>query len=125
MIAGEGIGPKVQLSLEELEMDQLFINSQHSYELVLANRGDIDAMFTIVPVTPESTFAGFFKFTPPDGIVTPGGYQAIAVAFKSSVLGTFRERFQVQIDGLPQKLEVTFRYPSHNISLDMFHMNSG
>ncbi len=119
----------MQLSLEELDIDQIFINSEHSYELVLANKGDIDAMFTIVPASStdasvstlpppigahagslSGAFSGFFRFTPGDGIVTPGNYQAISVTFRSTLLGNFRETFYFQIDGSPQKLQVTFMY---------------
>lgn len=108
-VRGEGCGPKVQLSFEQMSMGQIFVNSQHSYELVLANKGDIDAVFNIVPKSSSSQFASCFQFSPFDGIVNPGGHQAILVSFASKLLGSFQQEFLVQVDGSNQKLVFAFQ----------------
>ena len=52
-VTGEGIGPRVQLSFDKIDLGNVFIESEHSYEVVLANRGDIDAIFSVLsPGTP-------------------------------------------------------------------------
>lgn len=106
-IRGEGLGPKIQFSFDHLEMGNIFINSSHTYEVVLANKGDIDAMFNLLPT--NSVFGPMFSFNPSEGIVMPDGHQAIQISFRSPVLGDFQENFYFQIDGSPEKLCVCFR----------------
>ncbi len=101
---GFGIGPKVQLSFDRLDMGNIFVNSAHTYEVVLANKGDIDAIFSIMPQ--NTVFGPKFSFNPSEGIVMPDGHQAIQVTFNSSVLGDFEEEFSIQIDGSPDTLKL-------------------
>ncbi|CAH1779299.1 unnamed protein product [Owenia fusiformis] len=105
-IKGDGIGPKVQFSFDSLDMGNIFISSSHAYEVVLANKGDIDAMFSLLPN--NSVFGPRFSFNPSEGIVMPDGHQAIQVTFNSPILGDFSEDFYFQIDGSPEKLKLTF-----------------
>ena len=107
-IRGDGTGPKVQFSFDHMDMGNIFINSTHTYEVVLANKGDIDAIFSLLPLS--SVFGPKFQFNPPEGIVMPDGHQAIQVTFKSPILGDFEEEFLFQIDGSPEKLKLTFTY---------------
>jgi hypothetical protein len=44
-IRGDGAGPKVEFSFNELDMGNIFIGSTHMYEIVMANKGDIDAIY--------------------------------------------------------------------------------
>ena len=103
---GDGTGPRVQFSFDELDMGNIFVNSTHTYEVVLANNGNIDAIFSIMPT--NSLFGPKFTFNPSEGIVMPDGHQAIQITFKSPILGDFREDFFFQIDGSPEKLKLTF-----------------
>ncbi|XP_059164892.1 hydrocephalus-inducing protein homolog isoform X11 [Physella acuta] len=105
-IKGDGAGPKVDFSFEYLEMGNIFIGSKHLYEIVIANKGDIDAIFSVVPNS--STFGPCFAFNPSEGIVMPGGHQAIEVSFSSPYLGDFQEVFCFQIDGQPLQSKITF-----------------
>ncbi|XP_028665442.1 hydrocephalus-inducing protein homolog [Erpetoichthys calabaricus] len=106
-IKGEGIGPKLVSSFDKLDMGNIFIGSKHSYEVLLANKGDIDAIFTLVP--PVSALGACFTFNPSEGIVLPGGFQAIHVKFSSGILGDFQEDFQFSVDSSPQNISITFR----------------
>ncbi|XP_025115052.1 hydrocephalus-inducing protein-like isoform X4 [Pomacea canaliculata] len=106
-IRGDGAGPKVEFSFEVLDMGIIFIGSKHSYEIVLANKGDIDAIYSVLPNS--SLFGPCFSFNPAEGIVMPGGHQAIQIAFSSSHLGDFSEEFSFQVDGLPDNLKVTLK----------------
>ncbi len=101
---GVGIGPKVQLSFDRLDMGNIFVSSAHTYEVVLANKGDIDAIFSIMPQ--NTVFGPKFSFNPSEGIVMPDGHQAIQVTFNSSILGDFEEEFSIQIDGSPETLKL-------------------
>ena len=47
------------------------------FKVILKNSGDIDAVFSYVQS--ESLFGQQFEFTPTEGIIVPGGYQAIQV----------------------------------------------
>ena len=105
-IRGDGCGPKVQLSFDDLDMGNIFVNSIHTYEVVLANKGDIDAIFSVLPS--NTIFGPKFSFNPAEGIVMPDGHQAIQVTFQSPTLGNFKEDFYVQIDGSPHKLCLSF-----------------
>ena len=51
-------------------------------QVVLANKGDIDAVFSYIHS--QSMFGPLFTFSPSQGIVRPGGYQAIKVCFNLS-----------------------------------------
>ncbi|XP_052230840.1 hydrocephalus-inducing protein-like isoform X4 [Dreissena polymorpha] len=105
-IKGDGIGPRVQFSLESLDMGNIFIGSKHYYEIVMANKGDIDAIYSVIPN--QTVFGPCFQFNPAEGIVMPGGHQAIQVSFQSPYLGDFEEEFCFQVDGQPELLKVTF-----------------
>ncbi|KAG2469946.1 HYDIN protein, partial [Polypterus senegalus] len=105
-IKGEGIGPKLVSSFDKLDMGNIFVGSKHSYEVLLANKGDIDAIFTLVP--PVSALGACFTFNPSEGIVLPGGFQAIHVNFSSGILGDFQEDFQFSVDSSPQNISITF-----------------
>ena len=48
-----------------------------NFQVILANKGDIDAVFSYLPS--ETLFGQEFTFVPTQGIVRPGGYQAIQV----------------------------------------------
>ncbi|XP_041375521.1 hydrocephalus-inducing protein homolog [Gigantopelta aegis] len=105
-IRGDGQGPNVEFSFDTLKMSNIFIGSVHMYEVVLSNKGNIDAIFSVIPRT--SIFGPCFQFNPAEGIVMPGGYQAIQIIFKSPYLGDFSEEFSFQVDGSPQQLTITF-----------------
>ena len=46
-------------------------------QVILCNKGDIDAVFRLL--LPNTQFGPQFSFYPSQGIVIPGGYQAIQV----------------------------------------------
>jgi hypothetical protein len=53
-------------------------------QVVLANKGDIDAVFSYIHS--QSMFGPLFTFSPSQGIVRPGGYQAIKVLYLTELL---------------------------------------
>jgi len=107
-ISGQGLGPQVSFSFQRVDVGRVFVFSTHSFEVVLANVGAIDAIFSLMP--PTTTLGRCFRFEPSEGIVMPDGHQAISVTFSSRVVGDFVEDFFFQIDGALEKAKITFRY---------------
>ena len=100
-LTGIGAGPKVQLSIEKLDIGSVFIGSTHVYEVVLSNRGFIDAIYNVN--LPNTQFAKYFNFEPNEGLISPNGYQAINITLTCDQLGDFVEKFDFTIDGKPDK----------------------
>jgi len=79
------------------------------FQIVLVNQGDIDAIFSLVPDnSPDSRFYDF-RFDPVEGIVLPGGHQAVEIMFRSENLGKFSQDFRFSIDASPEQLELTIK----------------
>ncbi|KAI5620965.1 hydrocephalus-inducing protein-like, partial [Silurus asotus] len=106
-IKGEGIGPKLQFNFDLLDIGNVFIGSKHSYEVLVGNKGLIDAPYKLMP--PTTAMGLCFSFIPPEGIVPPGACHALEVHFSSDKLGTFSEEFYFTVLGNPQPLILTFR----------------
>jgi hydrocephalus-inducing protein len=107
-LTGIGIGPKIQLSIEKLDVGSIFIGSTHVYEVVLANKGFIDAIYS-VNIPSNTQFGKCFSFEPNEGLISPSGYQAISVMFKSDKLGDFNETFEFTIDGKSEKYSLVIQ----------------
>lgn len=105
-VQAEGIGPNVHFSFDSVDMGNIYVFSTHTYEIVLANRGDIDAMFSLLPS--NSSCRPCFQLNPAEGIIMPGGFQAIQVFFSSRIVGNFVEEFCFQVDGLSDPVTVVF-----------------
>ncbi|KAL5021171.1 hypothetical protein ScPMuIL_000326 [Solemya velum] len=104
-VRGDAIGPKVQFSFETMDMGNIFIGPTHTYEIVMANKGDIDAIYSLLPKS--SIFGPCFQFNPAEGIIMPGGHQAIQIMFSSPYLGDFEEEFCFR-GGQPEQFKVKF-----------------
>ncbi|XP_078527074.1 hydrocephalus-inducing protein homolog isoform X2 [Lissotriton helveticus] len=104
-IKGEGMGPQLRFNFDQLDIGKVFVNSLHSYEVILTNKGSIDAIFTLLP--PSTALGSSFTFDPNEGIVLPGGHQAIQISFSTSILGEFNEEFKFEIDGSPVSISFT------------------
>lgn len=78
----------------------------------MVNKGDIDAIFGLAKATSSQNIDEKFTFNPNEGIILPGGHQAIKINFKSSNLGKIEERFTFNIDGSNHPLTFTIRLVS-------------
>ncbi len=101
-IKGEGLGPRLQFSFDVLDIQSVFVNSGHAYEVrsyskhchlgamfimdlmfpftckvILENKGDIEAEYSLVPT--DTLFGPKFTFVPSSGQLPPGGLQVIQV----------------------------------------------
>ncbi|KAM5262598.1 hydrocephalus-inducing protein homolog [Ctenodactylus gundi] len=106
-IKGEGVGPKIHFNFELLDIGKVFIGSTHCYEAVLSNKGRIDALFHVIP--PSSALGTCFVFIPREGIIEPGGVQAVQISFSSGLLGHFEEEFLVSVKDSPEPVKLTIR----------------
>ncbi|KAJ3106206.1 hypothetical protein HDU97_006839 [Phlyctochytrium planicorne] len=106
-LKGEGIGPKARFSYDVLDIDEVFINTAHQYEVFLENRGDIDFKYSLQ--RPPTLFGPKFRFSPESGSLAVGEQQLIKIHFNSDILGAFTEEFNFQLDGAPAPLSLTFR----------------
>ncbi|KAM9301954.1 hydrocephalus-inducing protein homolog [Gastrophryne carolinensis] len=106
-LRGEGLGPKLCFSFDQLDIGKVFVGSSHSYEVILTNQGAIDGIFSLAP--PTSAVASCFSFTPSEGIILPDGHQAIEIALCCGILGEFQEEFRFSVDGSPDDITLTVR----------------
>uniref|UniRef100_A0A669QXT0 HYDIN axonemal central pair apparatus protein n=1 Tax=Phasianus colchicus TaxID=9054 RepID=A0A669QXT0_PHACC len=106
-IRGEGEGPRLRFSFDQLDIGKVFVGSAHSYEAILFNKGAIDALFHVVP--PSTALGSCFAFLPHEGLVPPGGLQHIRISFCSTILGQFTEELGVSVHGCPQPVTLTVR----------------
>nr|XP_033799169.1 hydrocephalus-inducing protein homolog isoform X3 [Geotrypetes seraphini] len=104
---GEGIGPRLLLNFDQLDIGKIFVNSAHGYEAVLSNKGYIDAIFTLIP--PSTALGSGFLFNPSEGIILPDGHQVIEITFSTSKLGDFTEVFMFNVDGSPEPVNLTIK----------------
>ncbi|KAF3689156.1 Hydrocephalus-inducing protein Hy-3 [Channa argus] len=106
-IKGEGIGPKLQLNYNLMDMKNVFVGDKDCYEVLLTNSGLIDAPFKLS--SPDTAFGRCFSFHPEEGVVPSGACQIVEVTFHSHVLGTFSEDLLLTVIGQPEPLILTFR----------------
>ncbi|XP_065519856.1 hydrocephalus-inducing protein-like [Lathamus discolor] len=113
-ISGEGVGPQVQLSCDQLSIGEVTVGSSHSYRVFLLNRGVTETPFSVV--SPETVLGSCFTFGPREGMLLPFDHQAIWISFNASVVGQFTEEFQFNVKGSPEPLTLTVTGPA-------FHFN--
>ncbi|XP_068883105.1 hydrocephalus-inducing protein homolog isoform X4 [Aphelocoma coerulescens] len=107
LLIGEGLGPQLHFSFEELDIGEVFVRAAHSYEAILLNNGPIEASFRLVP--PTTAMSSCFTFLPQEGIVAPGRLQAIQISFCPTVLGEFKEEFWFRVTESPKPVTLTIR----------------
>ncbi|EKX37002.1 hypothetical protein GUITHDRAFT_78541 [Guillardia theta CCMP2712] len=104
---GRGIGPKVSLSYNVMDIGEVFINSVSEYDLQLVNQGEIEAYFELLPC--DSVFGSKFTFEPSKGVLGVGQKAEIRVLFSSDILGEFSEDFSWSLYGTPLPLHLSMR----------------
>ncbi|GAA6221266.1 hydrocephalus-inducing protein homolog [Lates japonicus] len=105
-IKGEGMEPQVQLNYNLMDMKNVFIGAKNCYEVLVSNKGLIDAPFKLS--SPDTTFGHCFSFSPEEGVVPSGACQTVEVTFHSRILGTFSEDLLLAVTGQPKPLTLTF-----------------
>ncbi|GAA6093510.1 hydrocephalus-inducing protein homolog isoform X1 [Tachysurus ichikawai] len=90
-----------------LDIGNIFVCYKHCYEVLVSNKGLINAPHRLIP--PTTAVGLCFSFSPPEGMVPPGACHVLEVRFFSDKLGTFSEEFYFTVLGNPQPLILTFR----------------
>uniref|UniRef100_A0A1X7SV74 HYDIN/VesB/CFA65-like Ig-like domain-containing protein n=2 Tax=Amphimedon queenslandica TaxID=400682 RepID=A0A1X7SV74_AMPQE len=103
-LKGEGLGPKLRFSFDSLDIQNIFVNSAHAYEVILENQGDIDASYSMR--SSSSLFGPKFTFNPSSGHLSPDGLQAIQISLSSAALGSFDEEFEWDVEGSDKTLKL-------------------
>jgi adenylate kinase family enzyme len=120
VLKGLGIGPKASFSYDELDVNQVFVESAHRYEVQLINQGDIEVDFRLVPR--EGRFGSRFHFEPSSGTIPVGGQCEITVNFKPTELGDFHEVFDWVLKGSAIGVTLAFKgksiRPSFNFDVE-------
>ena len=106
-IQATGIGPQASFTYDVLDIGDVFVNSKHTYELVMENSGEIDAEYDLQPS--DTPFGPKFKFAPESGMLAVGEAHKIEVSFCSEILGEFSEHFHYNLKGSQQPLSVHFK----------------
>ncbi|CAM9551896.1 unnamed protein product [Chrysoparadoxa australica] len=117
-LGGRGIGPKMILSFDVMDVGDVFVNSLHSYDLTLINKGDIPATWNLVP--PLNPIGSKFSFEPMAGTLGVGESVVVVATFCSDILGEFCEDFQVHLVG--NEVPLTCQLKGHVMG-PTFHMN--
>ena len=106
-LQGTGIGPRIVLSYNVIDIGEVFINSVSEYDVDLINQGDISAAYELAPSF--SVFGSKFKFEPSAGTLMVASREKVRISFSSDVLGEFEESFEWALLGTPLPLILTLR----------------
>ena len=106
-LQGTGIGPRIVLSYNVIDIGEVFINSVSEYDVDLINQGDISAAYELAPS--YSVFGSKFRFEPSVGNLMVAHREKVKISFSSDVLGEFEESFEWALLGTPLPLILTLR----------------
>ena len=106
-LQGRGLGPKATWLYDSLDIADVYVNSEHKYEVVLENHGDIDCDYSLEPN--NSLMASYFTFTPNAGHLRSRQQQMVEVRFCSSMLGELNETFVWKLHGQPDPLPLVLK----------------
>uniref|UniRef100_T1FWU7 HYDIN/VesB/CFA65-like Ig-like domain-containing protein n=1 Tax=Helobdella robusta TaxID=6412 RepID=T1FWU7_HELRO len=120
-IKGQAQGPSVELSYDSLDMGDVVFHTTNIYEIILANKGLIDADFKIF-LDGSSQLKSCFEVEPEAGHLGANIQQIICVRFTANTLGHFSCKFKFEITNQPRDLFVIYKgcvvAPSFQFSVD-------
>ena len=108
-LTGQGKGPQAQLSITEMDIGDIFVTNQKSFELGIENTGEIDCHWKLIPY--ETPFGSKFNFSKTEGTLGVKEHvrDLLRVTFKSDILGEFSETFRFALEGSSEMLTLTFK----------------
>ena len=119
---GTGIGPRLTFAYDVVDVGDVFVSSVHRYELLLINRGEIDASWQIG--TNAASSGSAFVFEPAAGVLAVGESAPISVYMSANAMGEFSEVFELVMRGCTAVLHVHFKgtvvAPSFHLDTDTF-----
>ena len=103
-LKGSGNAADLRFNCDEVDLGRLYLGSEHAFELVLDNYGDIIGNYEIL-----NEYSDIFKFSPSSGELKASGCQAVYVSFKAKDLGQFEYIFETKVDGKYETLKLVMR----------------
>ncbi|XP_052747107.1 hydrocephalus-inducing protein-like [Bicyclus anynana] len=88
-IGGTSLPPSINLNLETLDMDNVYINNNYNYEIVATNKGHINGIIEYRESAP--LFGSIISCSPGAYCMRPGEKQTFIVSFCNSNQGPFFE----------------------------------
>eukprot|EP00048_Salpingoeca_helianthica_P006582 m.100402 g.100402 ORF g.100402 m.100402 type:complete len:4697 (-) comp14058_c0_seq1:25-14115(-) len=124
-LRGDGVGARVMLACDTLDLGTAIVSSQHTYEIQMTNVGNIPAVYTLQPLA--SQYASCFSFTPTSAMLEPGEASAISLQFTAATLGEIDEDFLFDVEGVPAplRLRVCGRVVGPKVHFDVEGINFG
>ena len=128
-ISGRGLGPRLELSLDQLNIGKVCLCTSHVYELLLRNTGYIPGEYSLVLPSELSPIARSFRFSPAQGLLQPGDVQAVEISFSypQEHPNKFTEQFEWAVAGASEflKLSITGAVTKPTFSLSQDELNFG
>ena len=92
-----------------MDIGDIFVTNQKSFELGIENTGEIDCHWKLIPY--ETPFGSKFHFSKTDGILGVREHvrDLLRVTFMSDILGEFSETFRIALEGSSEMLTLTFK----------------
>ncbi|XP_069355214.1 hydrocephalus-inducing protein-like [Maniola hyperantus] len=94
-IVGTSLPPLINLNLETLDMDNVYINNIYNYEIVATNKGHINGIIEYKHLAP--LFGSIISCTPESYFMRPGEKQIFRISFCNSNQGPFFEELNFTI----------------------------
>ncbi|XP_063234801.1 hydrocephalus-inducing protein-like [Bacillus rossius redtenbacheri] len=106
-VRGRGLGPRIALNLESLDVSFVFLGSVQSYEVVCANKGDICG--TVSYAGKPLLFGGELRCSPASHRLAPGETRAFVLSFCSNHSGDFSERIAFLVQESLEEVAFTLK----------------
>lgn len=108
-LTGQGKGPQAQLTISEMDIGDIFVTNEKTFEIGINNTGEIDCHWKLIPY--ETPFGSKFNFSKTEGTlgVKDHSGDTLKVSFKSDILGEFSETFRFALEGSSEMLTLTFK----------------
>jgi hydrocephalus-inducing protein len=92
-----------------MDIGDIFVTNQKSFELGIENTGEIDCHWKLIPY--ETPFGSKFNFSKTDGTLGVRDHvrDLLRVTFMSDILGEFSETFRFALEGSSEMLTLTFK----------------
>ncbi|CAG9566725.1 unnamed protein product [Danaus chrysippus] len=94
-MVGTSLPPLINLNLETLDMDRVYINKTYNYEIVAMNKGHINGVIVYKELPP--LFGSIITCTPQMHCMRPGDVEKFIISFCNSNQGPFFEEINFAI----------------------------
>uniref|UniRef100_A0A2A4JIA0 MSP domain-containing protein n=1 Tax=Heliothis virescens TaxID=7102 RepID=A0A2A4JIA0_HELVI len=118
-LVGISLPPSINLNIETLDMDCVYINKAYNYEIVAINKGHINGVIVYKDIPP--LFGSIISCTPELHCLKPGDKEIFVISFCNSNQGPFFEEVNFNIRDTDVVLKLYLKgeviYPSLTFSI--------